>query len=63
MTAEDLVGLDRVVLFFLRLFADVVQRRCDCSVHISEAFFERLAPAKRDHRPDDHDFNHESHDV
>ncbi len=61
--AKDLVGLDRVVLFFLRLFADVVQPRCDGSVRLSVALFERLAPAKRDHHPDDHDFNHYSHNV
>ena len=61
--AKDLVGLDRGVLFFLRLFADVVQLRCDGSVRLSVVFFERLAPAKRDHRPNDHDFNHESHNF
>ena len=61
MTAEDLVGLGRVVRFFLRLFADVVQPRCDGSVRLSVAFFERLAPAKRDDHRNDYHFNHKSH--
>ena len=40
---------------FLQLRPDTVQGGCGYSVHLSKVFFERLAPAKIDHRPNDHD--------
>ena len=42
---------------FLQLRLDTVQGGCGYSVHLSKVFFERLAPAKKDHGPNDHDFN------
>lgn len=53
----NLVTLSRGVLFFLRLFPEIVQFRCNGCLRLGITFFERLAPAKPDQHPNDHDYN------
>jgi hypothetical protein len=63
VVAADLVTLYGGVLVFLQRRSCTVQFRFDRCVRLVYLLFERLVPAEENHRRNNHDLNHQSHNV
>ena len=58
-----LVSAHGGILVFLQPLPSAVEFRCDRCVRLGYVLIERLVPAEENHRRNDHDFNHESHNL
>jgi len=60
---SDLITAHGFVLVFLHRVARPVQIRIDRCLRLGYLFFEGRVPAERNHRPNNHNFSQESHNL